>query len=427
MKNFSICLLTCLTFLSGNFLFAQDKSVLFIGNSYTGYNGGVPAMFQNIASSLGDAVEVDSYTPGGQALESHSTNSTCLAKISSRDWDFVVLQEQSQRPAFPPAQVEVEVYPYAEILCDSIYSNRVCTKPIFFLTWGHKNGDVNNCVHYPPICTYEGQQWRLRQSYVQMAEDNNGWVAPCGMAFKYIRDNSPGIELYTADNSHPSIHGTYLAACTFYSTIFHKPPFGGHFPEGIEESDANILQNAAWFIVTDSMDVWRIDTSKMLVDFVEEFPVGGNYSYASFDNLTLNADSCFWDFGDGNSIMQYPSSNSLFEMIHHYYEQEGVYMVCLTGYKLCESVKVCIEIDFIVTKRDENLTKSTLVYPNPVPQNGNLNVANVNDEEYEIFTVDGKSIKKGKINMSGIDVSEIAQGNYIMKIGNEHFKFVIVK
>ena len=42
--------------------------------------------------------------------------STSLAKIASDTWDFVVLQDQSQYPAFSDAQVATDVYPYAEIL-----------------------------------------------------------------------------------------------------------------------------------------------------------------------------------------------------------------------------------------------------------------------------------------------------------------------
>jgi hypothetical protein len=427
MKNLILyCNILFITFYAFT-SFSQDKSVLFIGNSYTGSNGGVPAMFQNIASSLGDAVEVDSYTPGGQTFQSHSTNSTCLTKIASRDWDFVVLQEQSQRPAFPPAQVAAEVYPYAAVLCDSINSNRACTKPIFFLTWGHKNGDVYNCEAYPPICTYEGQQWRLRQSYVEMAETHNGWVAPCGMSFKSIRESNPEIELYTADNSHPTIHGTYLAACTFYSTIFHKSAIGADFPGGISENEANILQNAAWTVVTDSLDVWRIDTSKMQVEFVEEFPVGGNYSYAYFENFTQNADSCLWDFGDGDTLIQYPGANSLFEMVQHYYEEEGEYLVCLTGYKLCELVRVCIEIDFVITSIDNHKTDAFKIYPNPIAKNGLLYIEKAPQTEFMILSTNGKIVMQGKISDNEIDISGLSSGKYVLKSGNKQQKFIILE
>ena len=36
----------------------------------------------------------------------------------------------------------------------------------------------------------------------------------------------PEPELYFSDGSHPSPAGSYLAACTFYATLFHASPVG---------------------------------------------------------------------------------------------------------------------------------------------------------------------------------------------------------
>src|SRR5690606_33483657 len=116
-------------------------------------------------------------------LEGHSTNSTSISKINAQPWDIVVLQEQSQRPAFHPGQVATVTYPFARKLDTLIRNNRACTETMFFMTWGYKNGDATNCAVYPPICTYEGMQQRLRESYLQMAQDNKGIVSPVGVAW----------------------------------------------------------------------------------------------------------------------------------------------------------------------------------------------------------------------------------------------------
>ena len=79
----------------------------------------------------------------------------------------MVLQAQSQEPSFSPGQVTNDTYPYAEILVDSIEQIFSCTEPLFFMTWGRKYGDQQNCQFYPPICTYAGMQQRLRESYVK--------------------------------------------------------------------------------------------------------------------------------------------------------------------------------------------------------------------------------------------------------------------
>ncbi|MCK5538156.1 MAG: SGNH/GDSL hydrolase family protein, partial [Bacteroidales bacterium] len=199
----------------------ETKKVLFIGNSYT-YVNDLPNIVYNLASTNSDTLIYDSSTPGGYNFNSHTTDATTLSKISQTDWDFVVLQSQSQEPAFPPSQVAVDVYPYAKILVDSTKANNICTEPLFFMTWGRKYGDQSNCAAYPPICTYLGMQQRLRESYLEMGQTNHASVAPVGMAWKHSIVSSPTLNLYSSDNSHPSLNGSYLSACVFYAMIFEK-------------------------------------------------------------------------------------------------------------------------------------------------------------------------------------------------------------
>ena len=166
------------------FAFSQEsKEVLFIGNSYT-YTNNMPQMITDIALSFGDTLNYDSSLLGGATFNIHSTNSQTLNKISQQQWDYVVLQAQSQEPSFSPWQVSQDTYPYAEILVDSIYANSICTEPLFFMTWGRKYGDQQNCAAYPPICTYLGMQKRLRESYLEMAFYDSASCAPVGMAWK---------------------------------------------------------------------------------------------------------------------------------------------------------------------------------------------------------------------------------------------------
>ena len=121
--------------------FAQTKSILFIGNSYTYSNGGVDVMLKNIALAEGDTLETEAFTVGGAKFSDFCNNPETFERIKSRAWDYVVLQEQSQLPAFPPSQVETECYPFAKRLCDSIRANDSCTQILFFMTWGRENGD----------------------------------------------------------------------------------------------------------------------------------------------------------------------------------------------------------------------------------------------------------------------------------------------
>ena len=170
-------------FFTPTILLAQSLDVLFIGNSYT-YANNMPQMVSELALSFGDTLNFESSTPGGATFNTHSTNINTLNKISQKPWDYVVLQAQSQEPSFSPNQVANDLFPYAQILIDSIESNSTCTEPIFFMTWGRKYGDQQNCQFYPPICTYLGMQQRLRQSYLDMTFNHNATCSPVGICWK---------------------------------------------------------------------------------------------------------------------------------------------------------------------------------------------------------------------------------------------------
>ena len=305
---------------------AQEKNVLFLGNSYTYYNQ-LPQLLNNIATSLGDSVYYDSNTPGGYTFQGHSTNATSLSKIAFGNWDYVILQEQSQIPSFPPSQVAADCYPYASILVDSILSSNPCAEPVFFMTWGRENGDQSNCANYPPLCTYDGMQARLRESYLQLSIDNNCTVSPVGAAWKYVRDQYPSIGLYTTDGSHPSIYGSYLAACVHYATIFRKTPVGSQYISSISASDASILQQAAELIVIDSLTNWSIGAN----DIVSSFTYQVDGSQVDFSFTGQHADSVFWDFGDGYAI----NINS--PMHTHIYQGDSNYTVTAIAYNNCDS------------------------------------------------------------------------------------------
>jgi len=297
-----------------NFTYAQSFDVLFIGNSYTYYNN-LPEMISNIANDLGDTVNYDQNTPGGTSLYAHSQNQTTINKINQQNWDFVVLQDQSQRPSLSPSYVAASVYPYATQLVNLINSNYICSEPVFYMTWGRKYGDQTNCQSYPPVCTFLGMQERLRDSYLTMGLDNNASVSPVGIAFKNSISLDSTIDLYTSDNSHPSIYGSYLAACTFYSTIFKKSSVGCSYkPNAINQSDALFLQQVASSTVLDSMFVWNV--------FQAKFDFNQNGNVFDFINKSSNFENCIWDFGDGNQSTDFNPT--------HTYLQNGVYDVILT-------------------------------------------------------------------------------------------------
>jgi hypothetical protein len=231
---------------------SQTKQVLFLGNSYTEYFN-LPQRVADMASSTGDFLIFDSNTPGGYTLEYHYTDSTSLAKIASGDWDFVVLQEQSQRPAFPISDVESNVFPYAHLLDSLIIAQNAGAETVFYQTWGRKNGDGENCGSWPPVCTYAGMDSLLRLRYRMLAERNDAILSPVGDVWNKLRQDFPSLNLYDADESHPSNAGTYAAACTFYTVIFKKNPTDITFDFTLTPEDAANIRATTKAVVYDKL------------------------------------------------------------------------------------------------------------------------------------------------------------------------------
>ncbi len=200
-------------------------SVLFIGNSFT-YVNDLPKMVSDLARSKGDIVEYDSVAPGGFSLANHSKNQATLDKIKAKQWDFVVLQDQSQLPSFSDREFNSEVVPYAEYLVNYIHGALPAAKVVFYETWGYKSGDQDNCSAEPQVCSYEDMQTALSRHYEVLGQKFSAIVAPVGDAWRETRSSHPEIELYQADGKHPSAMGTYLAACVFYSKFFNKSVSG---------------------------------------------------------------------------------------------------------------------------------------------------------------------------------------------------------
>ena len=239
-------------------LLSAQTTVLFLGNSYTAAND-LPNTFRQLALSLGEEVTVSASTPGGYTLEQHATYAPSLSLIDAQPWDFVVMQEQSQYGALP-----LEITPTlagAAQLSGTIEANFECTYPVFYMTWGRENGDAQNCANFPFMCTYDGMQQGLRDNYVALAEANEGYTAPVGAAWQEVRATHPEIQLYQGDGSHPSVEGTYLAACVFYCTLYQVSCVDASFLGSLPPETAVILRTIASTTVLNEPTTWNLDVA----------------------------------------------------------------------------------------------------------------------------------------------------------------------
>jgi len=68
---------------------------------------------------------------------------------------------------------------------------------------------------------------------------------PAGLAFAKAIAKRPELELYQPDKRHPTLAGTYLAACTTYATLRKKSPVGIKYDAGLGAELATFLQTVA--------------------------------------------------------------------------------------------------------------------------------------------------------------------------------------
>lgn len=358
---------------------------------------------QQLATSMGDTLIYDQNTIGGYTLQQHCIDATTISKIFSQQWDVVILQEQSQRPAFSPGQVATDVYPYAHILDSMVHKNNACSQTMFLMTWGYKNGDASNCASYPPICTYAGMQARLRESYLEMATNNAANVAPVGVAWKIVRDSFATIDLYSPDQMHPGIAGSYLEACVTYASVFHKNPYGSSYKAGIAATDAATLQRIAGKVVFDSLNSWQSHSNYVYAAF--DYSTTGNL--VNFTNTSQRASNYYWTFGDTvNTTGTSPSHN---------YASSGVYVVQLLAYNPCSS-ELTSDTLHVGTAGINNLVnnKAAIVFES---SNSSIHILNTGaTATLDIYDMNAKKIRTYKMEHNSRVDDALIPGMYIYSL-----------
>lgn len=212
---------------------AEETRILFVGNSYTGQVRKTVSAFIK-ASPEGSTTHLEFIAPGGKNLEFHLKNKATTDRIREGNWDYVVLQDQSQTPAVFPKRFESGAKGLDKLI------DAAGAKTVFYQTWGRRDGDKMNAKLFP---TYESMQKALSRSYHSVAKQCDAVLVPVGDTWAQVRrDNAElGVALYKKDGSHPSAKGAYLAACVFYATIYEKSPESVSYKGGLSDEDAKAI------------------------------------------------------------------------------------------------------------------------------------------------------------------------------------------
>lgn len=309
----------------------EQKSVLFIGNSYT-FMYEMPVIFKKIAAAKGHAVHVDSVVQGGKNLEYHAGQKITYEKINSRKWDFIVIQAHSNELAQPESKIDKNTLPFAQQIVDSIRASNPCTQLVFYLTWAYKNGNQN----WKPIASFDSMQYRITNQYLRFADLMDGRISPVGEVWKVLKDNYSGINLYDPDSRHPNLAGSYLIACTFFASIYGESPLRNKIPIEIPKETRQIIEMNTSQLVLNNLNKWR---------FIPENPSLKN----GFDlmiqgqevrvfNRVEQADFISWDFGDGFKIVDQSPTHTYLKSGK--YEIEQIVHTNCQEYRLKRSIEL---------------------------------------------------------------------------------------
>jgi len=211
-------------------------NVLFIGNSYTAVND-LPRLVAGLARAGRHPIAADSLAGGAMALCDHVAAAETARKLQSRKWAYVVLQEQSVLPALA-GERDRWMYPAVRTLAEAARAQGA--EPVLYLTWPRKD-----ILREFGFASLEAMQAALTEGYLAIGHEIGAPVAPVGPAWLAAMARAPGLGLWQPDGSHPSLAGSYLAACVLYATLFGESPAGLPAPPGIPPDGVSTLQAVA--------------------------------------------------------------------------------------------------------------------------------------------------------------------------------------
>ena len=403
---------------------AQDTlNVLFIGNSYTSVNN-LPLLVKNLSTSAGKTLNIDSNMPGGYLMSSHLNDATTFSKISQGNWDYVILQEQSQIPTIDYYRYN-DMYPAMTDLKSVIEQYNPCAKIITYMTWGRRFGgqqcDPSGTNCSPVFTNFNHMQDSLTSAYLEISEQLNIQCAPVGVTWQNIL-NDTTLFLHSGDNSHPNIDGSYVAALTIFSSIWKQSSFGLTYTAGLSSQLAQYYQTKSDNTIFNSTNDWNLLINNPSANFSES--ISGNTTTFTNSSSSVNSTLNYsWNFGDGNtSSIQNPS---------HTYATNGTYTITLIASDCIFSDTITKTIQIGTNSMEENTNTSFEFYPNPTTHQIAINVEKqLLGSVYTIYDYTGKAILTGKIlsEQSDIDLGDLSKGIYLLSIGeNLDRTFKVIK
>jgi hypothetical protein len=205
---------------------SASLKVLFIGNSFTARND-LPGLIAKLAAARGKTLEYRLISAGGASLRTHWNAGEALKAIQSGQYGHVVLQEQSTLPVKNGKRMHENVRLFDEAI------KATGSRTVLYMTWARQ--------HEP------GSQQAITDAYTGIGRELGATVVPVGLAYQRVLGKHDQPVLHDKDQSHPTLAGSYLAACVFLAVLFGESPVGlGSEVDGLSEKDLSLLEKVAW-------------------------------------------------------------------------------------------------------------------------------------------------------------------------------------
>ena len=205
---------------------SASLKVLFIGNSFTARND-LPGLIARLAAARGKTLEHRLISAGGASLRTHWNAGEALKTIRAGHHDHVVLQEQSTLPVKNATRMHENVRLFDEAI------KAAGARALLYMTWARRN-------------VPESQQ-AITDAYTNISLELGATVVPVGLAWQRFLGKHDQPVLHDKDQSHPTLAGSFLAACVFLAVLFGESPVGlGGEVDGLSEKELALLQKVAW-------------------------------------------------------------------------------------------------------------------------------------------------------------------------------------
>jgi hypothetical protein len=199
--------------------------VLFVGNSFTARND-VPGLVARMAAARGKRLGHRLVSAGGASLRMHWNRGEAQEAMAAARFDYVVLQEQSTLPVKNAARMRENV-----LLFDGAI-RAAGAQTALYMTWAREHEPHNQRV--------------IADAYASIGAEIGATVVPVGLVWERFLAEHATPALHDRDRSHPTLAGSYLAACVFYSVLFGESPEGIDVSvDGLADEDASRLRASA--------------------------------------------------------------------------------------------------------------------------------------------------------------------------------------